>query len=132
MRSRTAATRAASGGWRTIALTVAPPPLLEERRDVELVVSVDVEVVDRRASRERLELVVHEGAVPAARQRVARGRLALVPPVEARGDHRDAHLVAHLVVDYGREDHVVVGVGDSVADLGRLVVLELSVDVAAG
>src|SRR4051794_30869946 len=96
------------------------PGLLEEGRHVELVVTVEILVVVNVA--EQIRTAVLLARTPSA--------LALVPPVEAGGDDRDPHLVAHLVVDDRAEDDVGVGVGDAVDDLGRLVHLEQT-EVAA-
>src|SRR5579862_3421646 len=65
-------------------------PLLEERRDVEIIV-LPLEVG---------ELVVAQAEVTRPPRR---RRLRLVPAVEAGGDHRDAHLVAHRLVDHVAE-----------------------------
>src|SRR5205085_1538703 len=96
--------------------------LLQERGDVEVVVALVAEVV--------VDVVVVEGE-PTRRVLAAAG-LALLPPVEAGGDDRDAHLVTHGVVDDGTEDDVGVGVGDAVDDLGGLVDLEQPEVAAAG
>src|SRR6056297_2623289 len=98
--------------------------LLQERRDVEVVVVVVVGP--------RVGLVVgaeefgdpgRRGAWAAVVTHAAQ-RGGLVEAVEAGGDHRDAHLVAHLVVDDGAEDDVGVLVGDAVDDLRGGVHLE--------
>src|SRR6476659_6742099 len=47
-------------------------------------------------------------------------------PAESGGDDRDAHLVAHRLVDHRAEDDVRVLVGGARHDLGRLVDLEQS------
>ena len=59
-------------------------------------------------------------------------RAAAAPAAEAGGDHGDAHLVAHRVVDHGAEDDVRVHVGCARHDLGRLVDLEQADVGAAG
>src|SRR5262245_14945945 len=128
MRSRTSATRAARSGATVTVTSPRRRPLLEERRHVELVVAVEIEILDRRSPREGFQLVVDpQPAGPVgvvAGQRVPGRRVAVVPAVEAGGDDRDPHLVAHLVVDDRAEDDVGVGVGDAVDDLGGLVDLE--------
>src|SRR5439155_21276759 len=97
--------------------------LLQERRDVELVVA-QVEVGTRR----RQSLVAVEAE--AARSGALPPALPLVPPVEAGGDHRDAYLVTHRVVDDRAEDDVGIRVSGAMDDLGRLVDLEQA-EVAA-
>src|SRR5687767_8712317 len=68
--------------------------LLEEGGDVELVVGLQVEVVGATE-----QLVVALAGIGPLRA------LALaVPPIEAGGDDRDAHFVAHVVVDHRAED----------------------------
>src|SRR5947199_1703133 len=96
--------------------------LLQEGGDVEVVVATaaEIEVVVVGSA----EHVVLGRLEPEGAPTFAATRLALVPPVEAGGDHRDAHLVAHRVVDNGAEDDVGVGVGHAADDLGSLVDLE--------
>src|SRR5579885_286390 len=105
--------------------TVAGPrriPLLEEGRDVEVVViRVEVRVGD----------LVTAGQAEGLAAALA-ARLGLVPAVETGGDDGDAHLVAHVVVDDVAEDEVDVGVGDFLDDVRRLVDLEQSEVGAAG
>src|SRR4051794_14766885 len=95
------------------------PASAQERRDVDLVVR-DLErgplaVVDARAAVRRPR---------APRCAGARAEPAAARAVEARGDHRDADVVAELLVDDRAEDDVRVGVGRGVDELGRLVDLE--------
>src|SRR5437588_2919874 len=90
--------------------------LLQEGRNVEVVVAAEVEVL--RAG----EDVVLGGLETESPGRAALP--ALVPTVEAGGHDRDPDLVAHGVVDDGPEDDVGVGMGHAPDDLGRLVDLE--------
>src|SRR3954466_16104459 len=97
--------------------------LLEEGRDVEVVVAAaaaEVEVVLVGAT----EHVVLGGLEAEGAAAFAAAGLGLVPAVEAGGDDRDAHLIAHGVVDDGAKDDVGIRVGDAADDLGGLVDLE--------
>src|SRR3954470_22880950 len=96
------------------------PRSAQERRDVDLVVR-DLErgplaVVDARTAIGRPRT--------AARAACAGAEAAAARAVEARGDHRDADLVAELLVDDRAEDDVRVRVGRGVDELRRLVDLE--------
>src|SRR5262245_36184280 len=87
-----------------------PPPsvLFQEARDVDL--------VDRRAH----GLAARPGAA-------RHGGLEPAPPrsrAEARRDHGHLHLVAHVLVDDGAEDHVRVGISVTRHHLSGLVDLE--------
>ena len=102
---------------------VEAPPLLQERRHVEVVVIApeQILVVDGEEILRRGRSCRRSRSRRPSRPRL--GRRAL-PTVEAGGDDRDLHLVAHLVVDHRAEDDVGVGVGDAVDDLGGGVDLE--------
>src|SRR3954447_7711734 len=114
---------------RTGARSTESRALLEEGRDVEVVVAAAVAEVELVVVG-TAEHVVLGGLEPKGAAPLAAARLALVPSVEAGGDDRDPHLVAHGVVDDGTEDDVGVGMGHAADDLGRLVDLE-EAEVAA-
>src|SRR5580700_799164 len=133
----TATTRTADGSppacsmrSRTECSLSATPSLAEEGGDVEIVVT-------------QVELFFGPGGVGEDVHRFgsgedARGQVvlgagrSLLPALEAGGDHRDPHLVAHVVVDDGPEDDVGVRMRHGVDDLGCLVDLEKSEVRAAG
>src|SRR3954449_12449015 len=99
----------------------------QERRDVDLVV--------RDLERGPLAVIVRRPAIgrprAAARPASAGAEAAAARAVEARGDHRDADLVAELLIDHRAEDDVRVGVRRGVDQLGRLVDLEEAEILAA-
>src|SRR5688572_23795093 len=99
-RSSTPAEPTARSPWERSVKTTGRA-LLQERGDVEVVVAVEVLVGE----------VVLGQPEPAGGRRRGRPTLRLaVPPVEAGGDDRDPHLVAHRVVDDRPEDDVGVRV----------------------
>src|SRR4051794_11652937 len=102
------------------------PVLAEELRDGDVVVG----------DLERGPLAVVGARAPGGGPRAARGGAAgagaaAAGAIEARRDHRDADLVAELLVDDGAEDDVRVRIGGGVDELGRLIDLEQAEVLAA-